>query len=100
MDYFCKLERWVSFQDESCSYLIVDYKTTSKTITHIFQPRNLLKCQIILKKNTNLIIYCPEKKPVGFLFEITLANAKWGGGGGFFTALGLDVSLRKKLDII
>ena len=46
----------------------------------MFQPRNMLKCQIMFQKNTNLVIYCLEKKPMGFisrnrlLFKITFAQ--------------------------
>ena len=37
---------------------IEDCSTLSRTSTQILQPRNILECQIILKKNTNLTIYC------------------------------------------
>ena len=68
LDYLCKLKKWASFQDECYSNEIYDCKTISKTTSQIFQPRDMLKClKIIRKKNTNLIIYCLEKKPMGFL---------------------------------
>ena len=35
---------------------IDDHKTMSKTTTEIFQLPNMVKCQIILKKNTTNII--------------------------------------------
>ena len=38
----------------------------SSATTHIFQPWSMLKCQTILKKYMNLIMYCLEKKPIGF----------------------------------
>ena len=43
------------------------YKTLSKTTTQMFQPRNMLKCQIVLKKNLNLINI---NLKIGFFFEI------------------------------
>ena len=59
-----------------------DYKAMSKTTTQIFQPLNMLNCQIILTKNRNLTICCLKKKPItrdyfcklekGFLFEMGL----------------------------
>ena len=61
-----------------------DYKTMTKTTTHIFQPRYDPKCQIILEKNTNDIMFCLKKKPMdfffemAFLFEITFANSREG----------------------
>ena len=42
--------------------------------TRIFQPRNVLKCQIKLEKNTKLIVYGLEKKPRGD--ENTLGNSR------------------------
>ena len=39
-----------------------DYETTRKTSTRSFQQRNMLKCQIVFKKNMNLIDYLLEKK--------------------------------------
>ena len=57
-----------------------DYKIMSKTTTQICQPRNMLKCQIIFKKNTNLIVYSLEKKPrYGLLLDITFAKLNSGG---------------------
>ena len=35
-----------------------NYKAMSKTTTQIFQPLNMLNCQIILTKNRNLTICC------------------------------------------
>ena len=59
-----------------------DYKAMSKTTTQIFQPLNMLNCQIILTKNRNLTICSLKKKPItrdyfcklekGFLFEMGL----------------------------
>ena len=43
---------------------IDDYRTMSKTTTQIFQPRNMLKCQMKLKKNTNFTANCLD----GILF--------------------------------
>ena len=40
--------------------------------TQIVQPRNMPKCQIILNKNTNLIMYCLEKKHMGFFSRLLL----------------------------
>ena len=60
---------------------IDDYKAMNKTTTHIFQLRNILKCQIILKKNTNLISI--EKKSMtffqmGFFSRLVFANSRGG----------------------
>ena len=38
-----------------------DCKTMAKTTTQIFQPRNMLKRQIYLNKNTSLKIYCLKR---------------------------------------
>ena len=74
-----------------------DCKTLSKTAKQIFQPRNMLKCQTILMKNTNLTSYCfylfiYDLLGHGLLFrrdglrlEITFANSR--GGLLFETSL-------------
>ena len=38
----------------------------NKTTRQIFEPRNMLKWQIVLKENTDLIIYGLEKKLLSF----------------------------------
>ena len=61
--------RWATFRDSFAnsrggllfkrSAVVIetdDYKIMSKTTTQMFQPRNMLKCQIVLKKITNFII--------------------------------------------
>ena len=50
------------------------YKTTSKNTTQMFQSRNMLKCRIVLKKNTNIIIYCNSKKAHCLLFEMGFSS--------------------------
>ena len=60
-----------------------DYKAIRKTTTRLFQPRNTFKFQMMLEKNTNLIFFCLEKRPMtsfgdGILFEITFANSRRG----------------------
>ena len=98
-DYLCKLKRWAYSRDGHLfeitfansrggllfkrSAVVIeadDYKIISKTTTQICQPRNMLKCQIIFKKNTNLIVYSLEKKPrYGLLLDITFAKLNSGG---------------------
>ena len=55
---FANSRGWLLFKMNTANIELDDYKTMSKTTTQIFQPRKMLKCQLILKKNTNLIIYC------------------------------------------
>ena len=50
-------------------------KTISKTTTQIFQPRNMLNCQIIVKNNPDLIFPVLKRRPCasfldGSLFEV------------------------------
>ena len=63
---FANSRGWLSKMNAASIEISDDYKTMRETTTQTFQPQNMLQCQIILKKNTILIIYCFEKKPVGF----------------------------------
>ena len=57
-DYFCKLKIWAFFKINAANIEIDKYKTISKTTstTQIFEPQDMLKCQILLEKKPNLII--------------------------------------------
>ena len=63
---FANSRGWLSKMNAASIEISDDYKTMSDTTIQIFQPQSMLQCQIILKKNTILIIYCLEKKPIGF----------------------------------
>ena len=70
---------------DAASIVIDDCRATSKTTIQNFKPQNMLNCQIILKENTYLIIFCLEKKALGWasfrdglLFAITFANSRGG----------------------
>ena len=59
-----------------------DYKTVSKTTTQIFEPRNMLKCKIILKKIRTSLFSVLKRSPRASYEMGVFWRLKWGGGGG------------------
>ena len=78
MDFFLRLLQFANWRGllllrwlQQASIEIDDYQTMSKNTKQMFQPRNTLKCQILLKKKKIFIILILSwKEDHGLLFEM------------------------------
>ena len=82
---FCKLKRLASFQHECCNYLLKLMTIMNEATTQFFQQRNMLKCQIILKKRRDSSV---ENKPIGFFLRY-----RWASFRDYFFKLKRETSL-------